>query len=64
MSRGGLVAPALAYTVSAKKIPFFVESMTSTWSVLLPGADDSHASVAIWQGMVASEAPAQDGGLS
>lgn len=36
----------LAYTVSAKKIPFFVESMTSTWSVL-PGADDSHASVSL-----------------
>ena len=36
----------LTYTVSAKKIPFFVESMTSSWSVL-PGADDSHASVSL-----------------
>ena len=36
----------LAYTVSAKKIPFFVESMTSTWSVL-PGADDSSSDVSL-----------------
>lgn len=36
----------LTYTVSAKKIPFFVESMTSTWSVL-PGADNSHANVSL-----------------
>jgi hypothetical protein len=36
----------LTYTVSAKKIPFFVESMTSSWSVL-PGSDDSHASISL-----------------
>jgi len=36
----------LAYTVSAKKIPFFVESMTSTWSVL-PRDDASESSVSL-----------------
>jgi hypothetical protein len=36
----------LAYSVSAKKIPFFVESMTSTWSVLA-GADESSSSVSL-----------------
>jgi len=36
----------LGYTISAKKIPFFVESMTSTWSVL-PGPDDAQASVSL-----------------
>jgi hypothetical protein len=36
----------LTYTISAKKIPFFVESMTSTWSVL-DGADDSSSRVSL-----------------
>jgi hypothetical protein len=36
----------LSYTLSAKKIPFFVESMTSTWSVL-PGGDDSESRVSL-----------------
>jgi hypothetical protein len=36
----------LTYSISAKKIPFFVESMTSTWSVLA-GPDESHSNVAL-----------------
>jgi hypothetical protein len=36
----------LTYTISAKKIPFFVESMTSTWSVLA-GPDESSSLVSL-----------------
>ncbi len=36
----------LAYSIAAKKIPFFVESMTSTWSVQ-PEADISSARVTL-----------------
>jgi hypothetical protein len=36
----------LTYTISAKKIPFFVESMTSTWSVLA-GPDESSSRVSL-----------------
>jgi hypothetical protein len=36
----------LTYTISAKKIPFFVESMTSTWSVLA-GSDESSSQVSL-----------------
>lgn len=41
-------APArtLSYSISAKKIPFFVESMTSSWSVV-PGADPATSTVSL-----------------
>jgi hypothetical protein len=36
----------LTYTISAKKIPFFVDSMTSTWSVL-DGPDEASSRVSL-----------------
>jgi hypothetical protein len=36
----------IAYSVSAKKIPFFVDSMTSTWSIV-PGNSPSNARVTL-----------------
>lgn len=39
-------ARTLAYSISAKKIPFFVDSMTSSWSVV-QGADPATSTVSL-----------------